>query len=64
MQVLKTVPWPKVKVRFLMVEVNHIENGETVVPQLLQQQGFVFIRKIGVDLAFYHNDFAQDLNLL
>ncbi|XP_045601735.1 protein Star [Procambarus clarkii] len=52
MKVLRTLPWDKIKIRLLCVEINHIPEGEGVLREYMQSQGYKFLGVRDVDAWF------------
>ena len=57
------MPWSDIKVRLVLVEVNHIRKGEVTVKKFMNDNGFLFLLKIGVDLVFYNPLLSSDMEL-
>uniref|UniRef100_A0A2P2HWA2 Protein Star-like n=2 Tax=Hirondellea gigas TaxID=1518452 RepID=A0A2P2HWA2_9CRUS len=63
LKVLKTIPWDKVKIRLIGVEMNHIPEGEEALRQYLKDQGYTFYKMVEIDGYFYKDDLAADMLL-
>ena len=61
LQVLKTIPWDKVNIRVLLIEVNHIgeifKGSPKALNQLLKKSGFKFFRSSTIDDIYVKRDF-------
>ena len=61
LQVLKTIPWDKVNIRVLLIEVNHIgeifKGSPKALNQLLKKSGFKFFRSTTIDDIYVKRDF-------
>ena len=60
---MKTIPWDKVKIRFMDIEINHVPEGRAGVKRYMEQQGFKFYKKHSIDYFFYKPELADDLDL-
>ena len=66
-QILKSIPWDKVNIRVLLIEVNHIgeifnETREEF-DKLLAEAGFVFYKSISIDNIYIRKDFEMPKNM-
>ncbi len=65
LQVLQTVPWDKVNVRVLLVEVNHIgeifPGTQKKLSDFLKKSGFKFYQKAKIDDIYLRKDFIPPL---
>ena len=66
-QILKSIPWDKVNIRVLLIEVNHIgeifnETREEF-DKLLAEAGFVFYMSISIDNIYIRKDFEMPKNM-
>lgn len=61
LQVLKTIPWDKVKVRVLLIEVNHIgeifKGSPKDLIKLMKKNSFKFFRSSSIDDIYVKRDF-------
>lgn len=61
--VLKTIPWEKVKIRALMVEVNHVgqifEGTVSDLDSFLDENGFKFYKTVTLDNIYIAKDFKK-----
>ena len=61
MPVLKTIPWDKVNIRALMIEVNHMgkvfEGSLKDLEQFLDESGFKFYKSVKIDNIYIRKDF-------
>ena len=61
LQVLKTIPWDKVNIRVMLIEVNHIgaifQGSLKALSQLLKKNGFKFFRSTNIDDIYVKRDF-------
>ena len=62
-QVLKTIPWEKVDIEVLTVEMNHAgeltEGGESDIRNFLAQKGYVYFHTVGLDDVFIRKDLYE-----
>lgn len=52
LQVLKFIPWDKIKVRLLCIEINHIRGRDATVRSLLETKGYLYLGTGGIDAWF------------
>lgn len=45
LKVLSTIPWDKVDIELLMIEVNHIDNKE--LEQIMKKAGYAYVKTLG-----------------
>jgi len=59
--VLKTIPWDKVNIRALMIEVNHMgkvfEGSLEDLETYLDESGYKFYKKVEIDSIYIRKDF-------
>ena len=60
---MQTIPWDKVKIRLIGIEINHLPEGKAAVKKYMDDQGFKFYKKIVIDYFFYNPQLSQDMNL-
>lgn len=62
-QVLKTIPWEKVDIEVLTVEMNHAgelsDGGESDIRNFLVQKGYVYFHTVGFDDVFIRKDLYE-----
>ena len=73
LQVLKTIPWEKVDIEVLTVEVTHAgeiaEGSEKDIRDYLEEQGYIYFHTLGHDEVYiredlYHGKYNPDLEKL
>ncbi|CAG0922098.1 unnamed protein product [Notodromas monacha] len=52
LQVLKTINWDNVKIKVILLDLLHTEEGEAAVAEFLQSVGFVYIRGKGAEVVY------------
>uniref|UniRef100_A0A2P2IA64 Protein Star-like n=1 Tax=Hirondellea gigas TaxID=1518452 RepID=A0A2P2IA64_9CRUS len=63
LEVLKTIPWDKVKIRLICVEVIHTQGGEDAVKSFLKEKGYTFLLTKKFDSYFYKTDLASGMSV-
>ncbi|XP_042858426.1 protein Star-like [Penaeus japonicus] len=63
LKVLKTIPWDKMEVRLMEVEVNHVPEGKDAVRAFMESVGYTFLREWHINYIFAKNDIAKKLDL-
>merc|ERR1711971_1021892 len=62
-QVLQTIPWEKVDIEVLTVEMNHAgelsDGGESDIRNYLAQKGYVYFHTVGLDDVFIRKDLYE-----
>ena len=62
-QVLQTIPWEKVDIEVLTVEMNHAgelsDGGESDIRNYLAQKGYVYFHTVGLDDVFIRKDLFE-----
>ena len=65
MQVLKTIPFDKVDINVLMIEVEHLgeifEGDNDTLRQFLHEKGYVFYRRLNIDDIYIKRSFMDQL---
>jgi len=65
MQVLKTIPYDKVDISVLMIEVEHLgeifEGDNDTLRQFLHEKGYVFYRRLNIDDIYIKQSFMNQL---
>ena len=51
LSVLKTIPWNKVNIKLVMVEVNHTDRVEEII-ELMKYAGYSVYRRLEIDIVF------------
>nr|XP_053649027.1 uncharacterized protein LOC128700100 [Cherax quadricarinatus] len=59
MRVMQTLPWDKVKVRLLCVEVNHVPGGIKSVTEFMEARGYTFLGTRNIDAWFGLRDLLK-----
>ena len=61
--VLKTIPWEKVKIRALLIEVNHMgkifDGNIGDLESFLDKKGFKFYKSVEIDNIYIAKDFQK-----
>ncbi|XP_069195108.1 protein Star-like [Procambarus clarkii] len=52
MKVLRTIPWDKIKIRLMCVEINHIPEGFQTLLEFMKKQGYKFLGIRSIDAWF------------
>ncbi|KAK7082036.1 hypothetical protein SK128_010803 [Halocaridina rubra] len=52
LKVLKTIPWDKVQIGLIEVEVQHVHEGRKDVRHYMESVGFTFVQDINLDSIF------------
>ena len=59
--VLQSIPWDKVDIQVLVIEVHYVgkifDNGDETVESFLSKQGYKLLQKLGINQIFVKNDF-------
>ncbi|XP_042858215.1 protein Star-like [Penaeus japonicus] len=63
LKVLKTIPWDKIQVRLLEVEVAHVPEGRKAVKDFMASVGYTFLRQWSINYIFARHDLALGLSL-
>ncbi|KAK4005095.1 hypothetical protein OUZ56_006820 [Daphnia magna] len=64
LKVLKTIPWHKVDIKTIVVEWEHVDEGEEAIVKFMEESGFVNFGKIATPYArdiVFVKDFLSDL---
>jgi hypothetical protein len=60
---LRTLPWEKVNIRILLVEMDHVgkifKGSPKELNKLLKQNGYKYLKTAGVDEIYVSNDFKK-----
>ncbi|XP_042858653.1 protein Star-like [Penaeus japonicus] len=63
LKVLKTIPWDKIQVRLLEVEVAHVPEGHQAVKDFMESVGYTFLKEWKINYIFAKKDLALGLDL-
>ena len=65
LQVLRTIPFDKVDIRLLDIEMNHIGEGfdgtEQDISDLLKENGYRYYQKVSIDEIYVKEDLYKEL---
>ncbi|XP_045598908.1 protein Star [Procambarus clarkii] len=60
MRVMKALPWEKVKVRVMCIEVNHVPGGVKAVIEFMESRGYTFLGTRNIDAWFGLRELLQE----
>ncbi|XP_066939145.1 uncharacterized protein [Macrobrachium rosenbergii] len=60
LKVLQTVPWDKVQVRVMCVEINHVEGGAPAVIDYMEKQGYILVSLRYIDAWFAKKELLEE----
>nr|XP_045598651.1 protein Star-like [Procambarus clarkii] len=60
MKVMKALPWEKVKVRVMCIEVNHVPGGVKAVIEFMESRGYTFLGTRKIDAWFGLRELLQE----
>ncbi|XP_068230115.1 uncharacterized protein [Palaemon carinicauda] len=60
LKVLQTVPWDKVQVRVMCIEINHVDGGAPAVIDYLVKQGYILISLRFIDAWFAKKELLEE----
>ncbi|XP_064103080.1 uncharacterized protein LOC135213114 isoform X2 [Macrobrachium nipponense] len=60
LKVLQTMPWDKVQVRVMCVEINHVEGGAPAVINYMEKQGYILLSVRYIDAWFAKKELLEE----
>ena len=60
---MTNIPWDKVIIRLIGIEINNVPEGKAAVREYMEKQGFKFYKRVSIDYFFYKPELAGDMDL-